>query len=175
VNLTERALERQADRLVAGIAGPEGDGGLFESETVEETKARAKMITAADYGIEESCEGPKLGNVKRQLQVEADVAKLVGMEHVKEYFQTMKTKALYVEQGGDMKTLRTCMNMVLTGNPGELEAYGIPYRWPHGDPSCMPSSSTQALARPRSRDRLQSIFTHSAYYQRIDSWKRMAW
>ena len=30
----------------------------------------------------------------------------------------MKTKAQYVEKGGDPQTLRTSLNMVLTGNPG---------------------------------------------------------
>jgi hypothetical protein len=37
---------------------------------------------------------------------------------VQAFFEKMRKKAMYVEMGGDRGTLRTSMNMVITGNPG---------------------------------------------------------
>jgi SpoVK/Ycf46/Vps4 family AAA+-type ATPase/DNA-binding beta-propeller fold protein YncE len=109
VNLVEKALERQSDRLVSN--------GDFDKLSAEEIKAKAALLTAADFGINEK-KGPQLGCPLKQQEVEEEVASLVGMSNVKDFFETMKTKVKYVERGGDMKTLRTSLNMVLTGNPG---------------------------------------------------------
>lgn len=69
--------------------------------------------------------------------VETEVAALVGMENVKQFFQAMRSKAEFVERGGDIVTLQTSLNLILTGNPGTgkttvarliaryLHAYGI--------------------------------------------------
>jgi hypothetical protein len=104
-------LERQSDRLVCS------DDFDFDKMTVEEIKTKAAVLTAEDFGIDQQ-KGPQLGNLEKQREVEAEVDALVGMDNVKEFFTRMKTKVQYIERGGDMSTLRTSLNMVLTGNPG---------------------------------------------------------
>merc|ERR1719473_1380335 len=70
-------------------------------------------------------------------EVDGQIEALVGMTKVKEYLEGLRRKILFVESGGSRKVLATCMNLVLTGNPGVgkttfarllfkfLRAYGI--------------------------------------------------
>jgi SpoVK/Ycf46/Vps4 family AAA+-type ATPase len=128
VNLVEKAVDKQANRLVSA------DG--FNDADVASLKASSAVLTAEDFSIAVST-GPQLGDPTLQAEMQEEVKALVGLENVKKFFETMKTKVQYVERGGDMKTLRTSMNMVLTGNPGVgkttvarlvakfLHAYGI--------------------------------------------------
>jgi hypothetical protein len=69
--------------------------------------------------------------------VDAEVAALVGCANAKTFFRDLKAKVAFVEAGGSELVLKTCMNIVLTGNPGTgkttfsrllfrfLHAYGI--------------------------------------------------
>ena len=128
LNLTEEALRRQSVRLVQSKD--------FADAGVDEIRKLAVTLTAADYGIDTG--GPRLGkndDIKEAVMNELD--SLVGMETVKEFFQSMRKKVEYIEMGGSMDTLKTSLNMIITGNPGTgkttvarlifrfLNAYGI--------------------------------------------------
>ena len=42
----------------------------------------------------------------------------VGMDNARAYFRRIASSVEYVQRGGSVKVLQTCMNMVVTGNPG---------------------------------------------------------
>ena len=70
-------------------------------------------------------------------EIEAEILNLIGMEDAKHWFSEVKKKVKYVEKTGDRAAARTCLNLVVTGNPGTgkttiarlfykfLRAYGI--------------------------------------------------
>ena len=52
-------------------------------------------------------------------EVDAEISNLVGMEDVKKWFDQIRGKIRFVENGGPKELLgNENMNMVLTGNPG---------------------------------------------------------
>eukprot|EP01043_Picozoa_sp_COSAG02_P013867 COSAG02_NODE_561_length_20308_cov_42.799495_12_plen_2050_part_00 len=104
VNLTEGAVERQIERLIA-----EGAAG---STTIEED---SHTLTASDFGISET---PSLGDEEGKRQVLQAVDALVGMDSAKAFFRKIAKNVAYVEQGGSVRLLATSLNMVITGNPG---------------------------------------------------------
>jgi hypothetical protein len=106
-NLTEKAVDRLAERVYLDTQ----QRGLSK----DEARLLGQTLTALDYGINEDI---TLGDPELQHEIEAEVQQLVGMRTVRKFFTVMKTKAQYVEKGGDPQTLRTSLNMVLTGNPG---------------------------------------------------------
>jgi SpoVK/Ycf46/Vps4 family AAA+-type ATPase len=75
--------------------------------------------------------------VELKAAVDAELEALVGMDTVKEWFKTLKNKVWLADQTGDRSVLKTCMHMIITGNPGTgkttftrllfrfLYAYGI--------------------------------------------------
>lgn len=107
VNLVERAVQRQAARVV-DASDP--------TDTRESLRARAAVLNCDDFAIHATVR--QLGDPALQAAVEAEVESLVGLDEVQAFFETMKQRARYVERGGDPKTLRTSLNMVITGNPG---------------------------------------------------------
>ena len=108
----------------------------FATADINEIRKLATTLTASDYGIDTG--GPRLGKndeIKDAVMEELDG--LVGMEKVKDFFMSMRKKVEYIEMGGSMDTLKTSLNMIITGNPGTgkttvarlifrfLNAYGI--------------------------------------------------
>merc|ERR1712084_139385 len=63
-----------------------------------------------------------MGEDKREKQEQVEVQKeldmLVGMSEAKEHLRSLSQKIEFVRLGGSPKVLDTCMNVVLTGNPG---------------------------------------------------------
>lgn len=53
-----------------------------------------------------------------QRQVVDELKGMPALDNLKDYLQTLMKKAQYVEQGGDPRALHSCLNLVLTGNPG---------------------------------------------------------
>jgi SpoVK/Ycf46/Vps4 family AAA+-type ATPase len=104
VNLTEGAVERQIERLIA-----EGAAG---STSIEED---SHVLTASDFGISET---PSLGDEEEKHRVLQAVDALVGMDAAKAFFRKIAKNVAYVEQGGNVRLLATSLNMVITGNPG---------------------------------------------------------
>merc|ERR1719380_552230 len=51
-------------------------------------------------------------------KVKADVEGLIGMTEQKAYLHRLQKRVEFVKNGGSPKLLETCMNVVLTGNPG---------------------------------------------------------
>lgn len=104
VNLTEGAVERQIERLIAESAAG--------STTIEED---SHVLTASDFGISET---PSLGDEEEKRRVLQAVDALVGMDSAKMFFRKIAKSVAYVEQGGSVRLLATSLNMVITGNPG---------------------------------------------------------
>jgi hypothetical protein len=146
-NLTEKAVDKLAERVYLAT--------IEEGLSKDEARLLGQTLTAIDYGINEDI---TLGDPELQREIEAEVRQLVGMRTVQEFFTVMKTKAQYVEKGGDPQTLRTSLNMVLTGNPGRRTMQSLFVRsqievFAHhiANPCFL---YTQAPARPRSHARL---------------------
>ena len=69
--------------------------------------------------------------------IDEEVASMIGMDNIKAFFAQVRKKVQYVQAGGQPQVLRTCLNMVVTGNPGTgkttfarllfrfLRAYGV--------------------------------------------------
>lgn len=74
---------------------------------------------------------------RRQDEVDAEIANMIGYRKAKEFLSEVKKKVEFVRAGGDREMLNTCLNMVITGNPGTgkttfarilfrfLRAYGV--------------------------------------------------
>jgi SpoVK/Ycf46/Vps4 family AAA+-type ATPase len=131
LNLTEKAIDQQIERLVAHFGGSSSlsqgeDGGGGGGSELERTmswgsvgaaqmKEMSRVLTADDFGISEQ---PTLGDEEEKAQVLAEVDAMIGMENIKEYFRNIEQSVRYVEQGGNFELLKTSLNMVITGNPG---------------------------------------------------------
>eukprot|EP00931_Biecheleriopsis_adriatica_P077094 TRINITY_DN50717_c0_g1_i1.p1 TRINITY_DN50717_c0_g1~~TRINITY_DN50717_c0_g1_i1.p1 ORF type:complete len:1004 (+),score=228.82 TRINITY_DN50717_c0_g1_i1:64-3012(+) len=100
VTLVEQAVEKMTCRLIENGKSPH-DGG--------------SELLAADFGIQSRTE-----DLMRQLQekVQEELNAIVGMEEPKQHLLQLKMKIDFVRLGGNPKVLDTCMNLVLTGNPG---------------------------------------------------------
>merc|ERR1719401_1544228 len=75
----------------------------------------SERLTAADFGIHASRE-EEAEKERQQLQGELD--NLIGMREPKKYLHRLEKRAEFVRLGGSPKLLETCLNVVLTGNPG---------------------------------------------------------
>jgi SpoVK/Ycf46/Vps4 family AAA+-type ATPase len=105
-----------------GAAGG-GGGMLLEKE---------RCFVASDFNMD-----AKLVEEQLKQEVDRDINDLIGMEEAKVVFQQAKAKVRYVEKTGDKSALKTCLNLVITGNPGTgktmfsrllyrfMRAYGI--------------------------------------------------
>jgi SpoVK/Ycf46/Vps4 family AAA+-type ATPase len=102
VGLVERAVERMTCRLMDKVSSPEGDD---------------TMLIAADFSIQEAnLLEMRAKEEQRKIQEELDL--LVGMNGPKEHLRKLSKKIEFVRLGGSPKLLDTCMNVILTGNPG---------------------------------------------------------
>ena len=122
LNLTEKAIDQQIERLVGHFGGGSADrGGDLErtlswgSVGAAEMKAMSRVLTADDFGISEQ---PTLGDEEEKQQVLAEVDAMIGMDNIKQYFRNIEQSVRYVEQGGNFELLKTSLNMIITGNPG---------------------------------------------------------
>jgi len=102
VGLVEQAVERMTCRLIEEGCGPE-EGG--------------RTLAAIDFGIRTSEEEEdEVEKERKSLQLELD--SLIGMVEPKEHLRQLSRRVEFVRLGGSPKLLDTCMNLVLTGNPG---------------------------------------------------------
>eukprot|EP01044_Picomonas_judraskeda_P020501 COSAG03_NODE_4579_length_1504_cov_1.740214_1_plen_101_part_10 len=75
----------------------------------------SNVLLASDFGIVEI---PELVREQEKAKIDEEVSKLVGMDTAKQQLKIFKEKIYYVEQTRDVKVLQTCLNLVITGNPG---------------------------------------------------------
>lgn len=102
VSLVERAVEKMTCRLMEQIPSLSGE---------------SEMLIAADFGIHDaSALEVKLKEEQQQIQNELDL--LVGLDGPKEHLRKLSRKIEFVRLGGSPKLLDSCMNVILTGNPG---------------------------------------------------------
>merc|ERR1719379_3227451 len=92
------------------------------------------MLTCADFQIFAASE-----DAAKQMRaaINAEIDSLIGMQEQKSYLYKLQKRVEFVRNGGSPKLLETCMNVVLTGNPGTgkttfarlmfkmLRAYGV--------------------------------------------------
>ena len=102
VNLTEGAVERQIERLIA-----EG-GRLYDY------RRDSHVLTGSDFGISET---PSLGDEEEKRRVLQAVDALVGMDSAKAFFRKIAKNVAYVDMR-KRQVARDVPNMVITGNPG---------------------------------------------------------
>lgn len=121
--LVEKADRVREDRVFNSIMAEASAGAGADS---------ARELIADDFSI-----GATMVEVHLKHKIDAEIQDLVGMSDAKSWFEQAKTKVKYVERTGDRTALKTCMNLVLTGNPGTgktsfarllyrfMRAYGI--------------------------------------------------
>ena len=140
VNLTEKAVDKQIERVVTeyesaieakaaaasapvtpspgggggGLAGPLQKEPSYSAE-ISELKINAGLLRAEDFGISET---PSLGNADEKTKVMAEVNGLIGMKPAKEFFKKIAHLVGYIESGGNVQLLNTSLSMIITGNPG---------------------------------------------------------
>mmetsp|Transcript_53729 Transcript_53729/g.136414 ORF Transcript_53729/g.136414 Transcript_53729/m.136414 type:complete len:1005 (-) Transcript_53729:237-3251(-) len=103
VGLVERAIERMTCRMMEKVALSRGDDDA--------------TLVAEDFGIQDTT----LAEIKakeEQQSVQRELGSLVGMDAPKEHLRMLSKKIEFVRMGGSPKLLDTCMNVILTGNPG---------------------------------------------------------
>jgi len=103
VSLVEQAAQQMTCRMMETDEGPPEDG--------------KSQLLAVDFGIRSMSEEEQKDQLERQ-KIEEELNALVGMEQPKEHLRQLKKKIDFVRLGGSPKVLDTCMNLVLTGNPG---------------------------------------------------------
>ena len=74
----------------------------------------SNILTADDFSLSHEL---GVGDAEKE-RTQNDIAALVGMENAKQWFQKHMIKVKHAEETGDMTSLKTCMNLVLTGSPG---------------------------------------------------------
>jgi len=102
VGLVERAIEKMTCRLMERVSSPQGDD---------------TMLTAADFGIHEASL-LEMKAKEEQDKIQVELNGLVGLDGPKEHLRKLSRKIEFVRLGGCPKLLDTCMNVILTGNPG---------------------------------------------------------
>ena len=92
------------------------------------------QLSAADLGLQAH---GLMSLLAERSAVDAEVQALVGMAPLKRFLTELRAKVEFVERGGDPRLLESCLNVVLTGNPGAgkttaarllfraLRAYGL--------------------------------------------------
>jgi len=102
ISLVEQAVEKMTCRLL--------ETGLCDTSL-------GSTLLAADFGIKEKAKQEDDANQeKSKVQAELDI--LVGMEPAKLHLRKLQKRIEFVRLGGSPKILDSCMNLVLTGNPG---------------------------------------------------------
>jgi SpoVK/Ycf46/Vps4 family AAA+-type ATPase len=137
LNVVEAAIQQRAVRLDQQAANEDSQvasGGDQPAECAEGQQGDlgSTSLLPIDFNI-----GQKLGDEILKEQIDKEVSELIGMTEAKKWFTTLKNKVKLVDKTGDRTSLRTCLNMVITGNPGTgkttftrllfrfLRAYGI--------------------------------------------------
>ena len=126
LNLTEKAVDRQIERLVGTFSGTLSQGADEDGQELSrqmswgsvgaaQMKEMSRVLTADDFGISEQ---PTLGDEEEKAKILQEVDAMIGMENIKGYFRSIEQSVRYVEQGGNFELLKTSLNMVITGNPG---------------------------------------------------------
>jgi len=105
VGLVEQAVQRMTCRLMA-----ESDRA-----SIAELGQHKNLLVAADFEILEASED---NDVVECAKVKVEIEGLVGMTEQKAYLHRLQKRVQFVKNGGSPKLLETCMNLVLTGNPG---------------------------------------------------------
>merc|ERR1719379_2041706 len=73
------------------------------------------MLTCADFQIFAASEYTV---EQERMAINREVDGLIGMQEQKDYLYKLQKRVEFVRSGGSPKLLETCMNVVLTGNPG---------------------------------------------------------
>merc|ERR1719379_2023462 len=73
------------------------------------------MLTCADFQIFAASEYTV---EQERMAINREVDGLIGMQEQKAYLHRLQKRVQFVKNGGSPKLLETCMNVVLTGNPG---------------------------------------------------------
>lgn len=111
VALVEQAIEMMSGRLLdreCPNLHPLGASPLEEQQ-------QQRHLAAADFGIEASEE--ETAELERE-RLRRELDGLIGMSGPKEHLRRIEKRAEFVRRGGSPKLLETCLNVVLTGNPG---------------------------------------------------------
>ena len=140
--IKERFIDSQVDASNGRLAMSLAESAIIKRHHILEKSGKLRtedeqdlmeVLEPLDFGI-----GKEMGaGVDERAAVEKEIEDLIGMEEGKEWFRKFKAKVDFVEKTQDRSVLQTCLNLVITGNPGTgkttyarlifkvLHAYGI--------------------------------------------------
>ena len=140
--IKERFIDSQVDALNGRLAMSLAESAIIKRHHIleksgtpraEDEQDQMEVLEPLDFGI-----GKEMGaGVDERAAVEKEIEDLIGMEEGKAWFRKFKAKVDFVEKTQDRSVLQTCLNLVITGNPGTgkttyarlifkvLHAYGI--------------------------------------------------
>jgi len=78
-------------------------------------KANPAVLLPADFGVTEF---NKIELLKLEEEVSKELSSMPGFAEPKRFLADIKRRVQFVNAGGSPQLLETCMNVVLTGNPG---------------------------------------------------------
>ena len=148
-DMVERAIGKRNDRLVK------------DTKVVLSKELRLLWLTAADFGVEMTSREEM---ERRQAEADRQVEQMVGYHKAKQFMAEVRDKVEFVRQGGDRAQLTTCLNLVVTGNPGSSLHIRILIQTQSG-------CDVQVLGRPRSLASCSTSFTPMVCCPRTASWR----
>ena len=148
-DMLERAIGKRNDRLDK------------DTEAVLSKEVSMLWLTAADFGVEMTSREEM---ERRQAEADRQVEQMVGYHKAKQFMAEVRDKVEFVRQGGDRAQLTTCLNLVVTGNPGSSLHIQILIQTQSG-------CDVQVLERPRSLASCSTSFTPMVCCPRTALWR----
>ena len=139
VHLVEEMKQCSSGGGGGGGGGGSGGSSKLELRNLNLPPSALASANADDVAeISKKLEEERLEKERKRAAIDDEIEKVVGMESAKKWFEDIRGKVRFVENGGSPSVLsECCLNMVLTGNPGTgkttlarlifkfLRAYGV--------------------------------------------------
>jgi hypothetical protein len=131
----EKSLPYEIEALLAGFGKGQAGGSsiglenlglpatLFMKEAARSSAAMAdqksELVSARTARAAAAAEVAQAKMLKARVEADQEIIGLVGMSGIKKWVDEMRGKVRYTETSGNLDIIdNSCLNMVLTGNPG---------------------------------------------------------